>query len=374
MIKVFQLIRSIHLGGAEIVAFNLSEYCKADNTDFEFVIIELHKSTDEYSVNKKNELKAKNIVYSSLGPTYKMISLLFGHFSLTYQILKQKPDIIHSHTDLPDLVLANTKKLFSLFHIKFPKVVRTIHNTALWTTHNILGRYVEKAFQDEYIVGVSYQSLIAYEALRQKYQLKISDCKSVVYNGCKMPLFKEHQFKINSDKINIAFCGRFEEQKGIDVLLQRIKTVNSKYPDSFLFHIIGSGTYLNEVLKMATTNVLVYDAVPNISDKLYDFDYLIMPSRFEGLGLISIEASFSKVPVIASNVKAILETLPPEWPLQFQLEDEIELLKIFENILHDKYDIVNLKNLAYAYVASKFSMDVMSKAYSSLYVDAVNKM
>lgn len=374
MIKVFQLIRSIHLGGAEIVAFNLSEYCKVDNTDFEFVIIELHKSTDEYSIDKKNELKAKNIAYVSLGPGYKMISLLLGHFSLAYQILKQKPDIIHSHTDLPDLVLSNTKKLFSLLHLKFPRIVRTIHNTALWPTHNILGRYVEKAFQDDYIVGVSNQSLIAYEALRLKYQLKVSDCKSVIYNGCKVPVFNKHQFKINPDKINIAFCGRFEEQKGIDVLLQRIKTVNSKYPDRFLFHIIGSGTYQNEVLKMATTNVLIYDAVPNISDKLYDFDYLIMPSRFEGLGLISIEASFSKVPVIASSVKAILETLPPEWPLQFQLEDEIELLTIFENILNDKYDIVKLKNLAYAYVASKFSMEAMTLAYSSLYVKVINKL
>jgi len=374
MIKVFQLIRSIHLGGAEIVAFNLSEYCNTDNNNFEFVIIELHKSTDEYSVNKKNELKEKNIAYASLGSGFKMISLLVGHFTLAYQILKRKPDIIHSHTDLPDLVLSNTKRFFSLFHIKFPAIVRTIHNTELWPTHNLLGKYVESCFVDDRIVGVSNQSLIAYEALRLKYRLKISDYKSVIYNGCKVPVFKEHQFKINSDKINIAFCGRFEAQKGIDVLLQRIKTINTRYPDSFLFHIIGSGTYLNEVIKMVTTNVLVYDAVPNISDKLYDFDYLIMPSRFEGLGLISIEASFSKVPVIASSVKAILETLPPEWPLQFQLEDDMELLKIFDNILHDKYDIVKLKDLAYAYVAYKFSMDAMVQAYSSAYEEAINKL
>jgi len=373
MIKVFQLIRSIHLGGAEIVAFNLSEYCKTDNDDFEFVIIELHKSTDEYSVNKKNELKAKNISYASLGTGLKTISLLIGHFSLAYQILKRKPDIIHSHTDLPDLVLSNTKRLFLLFHIKFPVVVRTIHNTELWPTHNLLGKYVESCFVNDRIVGVSNQSLIAYENQRVKYKLKISDYKSVIYNGCNVPTFREHQFQINRNKINVAFCGRFEEQKGIDVLLQRIKTVNAKYPDSFLFHIIGSGTYRNEVVKIVSANVLVYDAVSNISDKLYDFDFLIMPSRFEGLGLISIEASFSKVPVIASSVKAILETLPPEWPLKFQLEDEKELLMIFDNIINKKYEIVKLKDSAYFYVATKFSMSVMSKAYSSLYVESVIK-
>ena len=373
MIKVFQLIRSIHLGGAEIVAFNLSEYCKTDNDDFEFVIIELHKSKDDYSIDKKNELKAKNIAYASLGPSFKMIGLMFGHFSLAYQILKRKPDIIHSHTDLPDLVLSNTKRLFSLFHIKFPAIVRTIHNTELWPTHNLLGKYVESCFEDDMIVGVSNQSLIAYENLRVDYKLKISDYKSVIYNGCKVPAFREHQFQINPNKINVAFCGRFEEQKGIDVLLKRIIAVNAKYPDNFLFHIIGSGSYRNEVEKMVNKDVLVYDAVSNMSDKLYDFDFLIMPSRFEGLGLISIEASFSKVPVIASSVKAILETLPPEWPLKFQLEDEEELLMIFDNILNKKYEIVKLKDSAYSYVATKFSMSVMSKAYSSLYVDSVIK-
>jgi len=374
MLKVFQVVRSIHLGGAEIVAFNISEYCNIPQKKFEFIVVELHKSFDEYSVNKKNELKSKNISIKSLGSNSKILSLLFGHFILAYQILKEKPDIIHSHTDLPDFVLSNTKRIFSFFLLKFPKIIRTIHNTALWPTHDLLGKYVEKAFVDDCIVGVSDQSLVAYEELRQKYALKVSIQKCIIYNGCNIPKVQKHSFKINPDKINIAFCGRFEIQKGIDILLKRIKVINFHYKDDFLFHIIGSGTYQNEVLKTATENdnVLVYDAVSNIADKLYAFDFLIMPSRFEGLGLISIESSLFKVPVIAAFAKGLSETLPSNWPLQFQLENEQELLFVFDNIKNNKYNLNELKNQAYAFASEKFSLSLMIECYSKLYISMNN--
>jgi len=372
MLKVFQLISSIHLGGAEIVAFNLSEFCNSPQKKFEFIIVELQQTYDEYSINKKNELKSKNIFFKSLGPKSKIISLLFGHFALAYQILKEKPDIIHSHTDLPDLVLSNTKRLFSFFHLKFPVIVRTIHNTVLWPTHNILGKYVEKAFVDDWIIGVSEQSLVAYEELRLKYKLKVSVQKRIIYNGCSVPKVREHSFKINPDRINIAFCGRFEHQKGIDVLIERIKVINSKYENDFLFHIIGNGTYQNDVLKATNENknVVVYEAISNIADKLYAFDFLIMPSRFEGLVLISIEASLSKVPVIAAVAKGLTETLPPDWPLQFQLDNEDELLAIFENIRNNSYDLAQLKKQAYSFASVRFSLDGMIEAYSKLYLEA----
>ncbi len=357
------------MGGAEIVAFNIAEFCNKPSQKFEFVIVELHKTQDEYSRNKKKELESKKIPFISLGPKSKNISLLVDHFVLAYHVLKQKPDIIHSHTDLPDLVVSNTKRLFTFFHWKFPRIVRTIHNTMLWPSHDFLGKYVEKSFEEDWIAGVSEQSLMAYEELRNKYGMEISVHRRVIYNGCNMPEISEHPFKINSDKINIAFCGRFEMQKGIDILIERIKLINAKYKDEFLFHIIGDGTFKNEVVKLSNEydNVLVYNAVPNISNKLKAFDYLIMPSRFEGLVLISIEASLSKVPVIAAYAKGLSETLPVGWPLQFNLDDEHELMSIFEKIKEKEYNLQTLKNQAYNFATEKFSLKRMVEEYSQLY-------
>jgi glycosyltransferase involved in cell wall biosynthesis len=71
---------------------------------------------------------------------------------------------------------------------------------------------------------------------------------------------------------------------------------------------------------------------------------MIMPSRFEGLVLIPIESLLSKVPVIAAFAKGLSETLPLDWSLQFQLENEQELMSVFDNIKNNKYDLTQLKN------------------------------
>ena len=371
MIKIFQFISSIQLGGAEIVAFNLSEFCNTNSpVRLEFVVVELYQTNDYYSIQKKSELQSKNIRIISLGNRNKIFSLIISPFLLFYHLLAEKPDIIHSHTDEPDFVLSSTKRLFTILHIKFPKIVRTIHNTVLWPTHIKLGRYVETVFIDDWIVGVSDCALESYNDLRNKYNLNISKHLFTIYNGCLIPKKTEHTFKIDNQKINIAFCGRFENQKGIDILIERIKVLNDRFKDDFVFHVIGKGSYQNEVLKLAkvNSNVIVYDSVPNMSERLYAFDFLIMPSRFEGLVLISIEASYSKVPVIAAIAPGLSETLPKEWPLLFHLENEIELVTIFQNIKNRKYDMESLKNQAYFYVSTKFSHSSMIEAYSKLYL------
>jgi len=372
MVKIFQLIRSIHLGGSEIIAFNLAEYCKSNYPhSFEFVVVELHQTWDVYSSEKKKELNFKNIRIISLGLRSKILSLFVAPFILTFHLLKEKPDIIHSHTDIPDLLLSNTERIFRFFHLRFPKIVRTIHNTELWPTHNKLGKYVESAFVNDWVVGVSEAALAAYNKLRVKNNLSVSLHQQIINNGCIVPDRKEHSFKIDNKKINIAFCGRFENQKGIDILIVRIKEISEKFPDIFLFHIIGSGTYFNDILKLSENNadVLLYDAVPNVSAKLYAFDFLIMPSRFEGLVLISIEASFAKVPVIAAFAPGLSETLPSEWPLNFKLEDKEALLHIFEKIKNKEFDLEALKEEAYSYVSNEFSHSSMIDSYSKLYLE-----
>jgi len=373
MIKVFQLIRSIHLGGAEIVAFNLAEFCGKDSgNEFEFIIVELHQTHDSYSIEKKKELLLKGIRIISLGNHSKTLSLLIAPFVLAYQLLKEKPQVVHSHTDLPDLLLSNTIRLFSVFNFQFPKIVRTIHNTELWSSHKKLGKYVESAIVGDTIVGVSKAALDAYVKLRGVYNLPISPIQQLVYNGCTTPIKADYQFKINPHKINIGFCGRFEHQKGIDILIQRIKIIFKKFPNIFLFHLVGNGTFLEEILALKNENLIVYESVPNLADKLYAFDYIIMPSRYEGLGLVSIEASFSGVPVIASNVLGLNETLPVNWPLKFQLDDVEELMLIIEKIKNKEFDLGVLKNTAYSYVYDKFSLSSMISSYTKLYLE-INK-
>ncbi|UMB60799.1 glycosyltransferase family 4 protein [Lutibacter sp. A80] len=366
-IKIYHLITSINLGGAENVAINLVEN-SPDN--FEFVIIELFNTKSSYALSLREDLKNKNIRFKTLFKGSKRLSLLVAPIKLFLLLLKEKPAIIHSHTDLPDFVLASTLKLRKLIGLKQIKIVRTIHNTQLWSTHNRIGKFTESTFIDDCIVGVSEASLEAYIQLRKKYKLPISINKNVIYNGCKIPSKGISDFKIKKEKFNILFCGRFEYQKGIDILIERIKEINSRYKENFEFHIVGNGTYYNEIVSLSKeqNNIQLYNAIPNIANKMHVFDFMIMPSRFEGLVLTSIEASFSKVLVIAAKAPGLSETLPKDWPLNFNLKESSSLLTIFDNIVAKNYNLDEMKEEAFDYAEENFSFDIMLKGYNSIYL------
>ena len=374
--KIFQLITSINLGGAENVAFNLSEHCMVDGTiPTEFTIVELYRSHTDYANAKRIELKEKKINTVSLFGGSKRMSLFFAPFVLFWIIKKKKPAIIHSHTDLPDLVLASAIRLMRLFRMGIPEIVRTIHNTELWPTHPRIARYTEAAFQNDTIVGVSKAALQAYFTIRKNNGLSLSPQNKVIYNGCHLPVASEIEIPLFFNKINVAFCGRFEYQKGIDVLIDRIKCINTLYATTFNFYIIGNGQLQKEVqaLTKQFDNVFLHKAISSIANKLHHFDFILMPSRFEGLPLISLEASFSKVPVIASKAPGLEETLPVNWPLWFDLYDEKELLDIFGKIANKEFDLQQLKQMAFDFVSQHFTMSSMIQEYNKIYTGSLLK-
>src|SRR5690554_397834 len=370
MSKIFQLISSIQLGGAEVVAFDIAEHCcKELCKNVEITIVQLYETRNEYAVLKKKELTSKNIRIITLYKGSKRMSLLLAPFFLLLLITKEKPLIIHSHTDLPDFVLATTIRLSYLFKIKLPRVVRTIHNTQLWRSHSRMGKITETMYDDEPIVSVSSNAMVSYEKLRGKYKLPVSSNRQIIYNGCVVPKHSLHSFKIERDKINIAFCGRFEDYKGVEILITMIPEIENLYPHRFQFHLIGDGSYKKQLQKLVdnNSNVFIYDPVPNVSSMFHAFNFLLMPSHFEGLGLISIESSLSGVPIIADHTSRIDETHTEKLTLKYDFRNKEELLKIFENINNNIYELKLLKENAYSFVLNKFSQQRMINSYSELY-------
>lgn len=374
MKKIFQLISSVQLGGAENIAFHLSEYGNYNMTcRTEIVIVELYRTKNSYADYKRGELERKKIRIITLHTGSKRGSLLLGPFRLFFLILKEKPEIIHSHTDLPDFVLSGAIRILSLFRVQMPEIIRTIHNTQLWRTHHTLGRFTESVYNDETVVAVSTYAMTAYEQLRKNYRLPVSRNRQIIFNGSIVPQLRPHWFNINRKKINIAFCGRFEDYKGMETLMRAIPEIGRLYPDRFLFHLIGDGTYKKQLLQLSQQrdDVILYDPVPNVAAMFYAFDYLFMPSHFEGLTLISIEASFSGVPVIASYAPGLDETLPENWPLKFHLDCKEELYTVFGNIQEQKYNLHLLKEMAYDFVNQKFSLHKMIQSYSQIYAEKI---
>ena len=67
------------------------------------------------------------------------------------------------------------------------------------------------------------------------------------------------------------------------------------------------------------------------------------------------------------------ETLPPDWPLLFQLENEEDFFSIMEKIVNKEFDKIKLGEQSYKYVSEHFSHEKMIEEYSKLYMEAVNQ-
>ncbi len=105
--------------------------------------------------------------------------------------------------------------------------------------------------------------------------------------------------------IRIGTVGRLVEKKGYEELMNCADEL-----DEYEFHIIGEGP-MREELRDASENVVCHGRVSN--DELQrlwgTFDIYFQPSRYEGLCITAIEAMAAGLPVVASDIDGLSESV-----------------------------------------------------------------
>lgn len=114
----------------------------------------------------------------------------------------------------------------------------------------------------------------------------------------------------------LLYFGRLDwYQKGLDTLLEAVAAVVRRYPDLRL-RIAGRGRDAPRVEEVArrlgiAPNVEVLGPVDEAKrDELFSSAaVLVMPSRFEGFGMVAAEAMAAGLPVVASDVDSLPEVV-----------------------------------------------------------------
>lgn len=108
------------------------------------------------------------------------------------------------------------------------------------------------------------------------------------------------------DKFVIGHVGRFAYEKNHEFIVDVFNEVAKTERDAYLL-LVGDGELRdaieNKVAGMGLSDkVMFVGSVPNVNDYLSAMDVFLFPSRFEGLGIVCIEAQASDLPVIASTM------------------------------------------------------------------------
>lgn len=195
----------------------------------------------------------------------------------------------------------------------------------------------------------------------------------VIYDGV---LKSENiQFKPVKQKY-FLFVGRLESAKGIDFLLDTYIEFCKENIDYELY-LAGDGTadHLSK-LQSRVTDLQLNDRVKflgfrsDISDLMANATALIVPSRFEGFGFITVEAMFNGCLVIGNNTAGTKEILEKE-NLGLLYTGKDELLKkmkcVVENGIESFYPmIMTAQSQALKLYSQELNVDSVYNFYKEL--------
>ena len=118
------------------------------NGGFEYHVVELIRAHSAFTKVFIKELEDAGIKYHrGLVPEVHFHYLFERLAAVTFPLwfiflfLRYRPTVIHSHTEMPDLAVYSFFKMFPTL-LRGCKVVRTIHNTQLWTGQLQISRHI----------------------------------------------------------------------------------------------------------------------------------------------------------------------------------------------------------------------------------------
>jgi len=145
-----------------------------------------------------------------------------------------------------------------------------------------------------------------------RYLEKLELRHVVVKNGLLPPRLDpaaRERLGLDPNAFVVGGIGRLHHQKGWDVLCAAAPVVRARRPDVEIV-VVGDGP-LSEELRQApgAESVRFLGYMADASSLLGAFDLLVMPSRYEGFGLVAIEGMFAGVPIVASRVNGLVEVI-----------------------------------------------------------------
>jgi glycosyltransferase involved in cell wall biosynthesis len=115
------------------------------------------------------------------------------------------------------------------------------------------------------------------------------------------PLDFDSERKADPAAHRVIAAGRYVYQKGFDLLIEAWSRLCTRYPDWEL-HIYGKGDkapFQALAERLHATGLYLEDSTPKIVDKYLKSSVFVLSSRFEGFGMVMVEAMRCALPAVS---------------------------------------------------------------------------
>ena len=304
-LRVLQVGMTRNLGGIETYLIEQFRHLDKSKIDYDFVNI-----TGEYSICYEDEILASGSKIFKVVSRHKNPLL---HYWQWFNILLQNKGVY-------DVIVLNTNSLEYVFPLVLGKVfgipVRVIHS------HNS-GFENKQGLARRLLVGMN-KKLLAWSAnlrfacsqFAGQWMFK-DNPYHVIYNAIDIHKYDADLIVREETRnalglhteLTLLHVGRFSYQKNHSFLLDIFKEVHRIQPDSVLL-LVGDTTEESEFLTEVKRKIKAYGLEnvvrllgrrDDVNKIMQAADVLVMPSFFEGLTVVGIEAQASDLPLLLSD-------------------------------------------------------------------------
>lgn len=345
--NILHISRTMDIGGAERIVYQLSSDLK---DEFDSVHVASTGGLWE------SELAAQGIQH------HKILDIDSKNPLTVLKLLSSIRQIIKKN----DISIVHTHHRMAAFYIRLLKLVhpKLIH---VYTAHNV---FKDKLPLYRFALK-NAESVAVGEAVNKNLKEDVGITNSrVIYNGV---VLKETDVQVDEiisySGIKLGCIARLSKQKGLTYLLDAMSLLTVK--NTHLF-IVGEGELreelenkVKELNLQASVSFLGYRK--DIVECINSFDFCILPSVFEGFGLVAIEAFMNSKTLVATDIPGLNEVVTNKNGILVPAKYPTALASAIDKLATDATLRQELASQAKKDYENKFSYPMFLKNYRELY-------
>ena len=226
------------------------------------------------------------------------------------EIAGWQPDVVHLHSTFAGLLMrpllapcrAGMRVVYCPHGWAFDRQAGTVQTALARTSERLLSRWCDR------VLCVSEHELVRARELGLPTELL-----QLVRNGIREAQVVQAPRHRSDDPwppgvLRVLFVGRLDRQKGVDILYSAMAHLQGQ-AHAVVVGASVAGAGRNACETPANVTHLGWRARGDIETLYASADVLVVPSRWEALGLVALEAMRAGLPVVASRVGGLPEVI-----------------------------------------------------------------
>lgn len=317
--KILHVINSLSIGGAETLVTDMAIEMNNQHEVTVFVL----GGEDSFLTERLQEANVTVVKKTKNIRSLKNLQWLQRNMN--------KYDVVHSHLSWAQYFVSTAKMIMVS---KKVKCFTTEHSTSNRRQESKVFKAIEKRMYNQF-QGVICINDAVFNSMEQ-WQPSLKERFTIIQNGINVTKFVNAIPIQKTNNIRIVMTAAFRHEKDQDTLIKAMKLL----PNNYELLLVGNGDR-KEILEQLVAELQLKEKISflgirsDVEKVIKSADVFVLSSHWEGLPLSVIEAMAAGIPIVASEVPGLKETVQSVG-LLFEHENPQQLAETIKTLIADK--------------------------------------